>query len=92
MTTAHTSATPSTPPQLEDRPLVEAAAIADTAGILQQLAAADHGLDGRRGEVSAALAALVATVGRRYHSVPADVAQRLAHVVRAVDAATGYRR
>ncbi|OJY49040.1 hypothetical protein [Pseudonocardia sp. 73-21] len=71
---------------------MEATAIADTAGILQQLAAADHGLDARRGEVSAALAALVASVGQRYHLVPVDVAERLAHVVRAVDAATGYRR
>jgi hypothetical protein len=79
------------PARLEDRPWVEASAIADTAGILRQLAAADHGLDARRGEVSASLAALVATVGQRYHFVPADVAERLAQVVHAVDAATGYR-
>jgi hypothetical protein len=67
-------------------------ALDDTAAILRTVAAHDHHVDARRGDVSKALAALVESVGRCYREVPSEVAVSALAVVTAVDRATKQRR
>jgi hypothetical protein len=85
--------TPYTPAeQRAARARVAAAALAETADILRQVAGRDGHVDARRGEVSASLAALVESVGRGYREVSHEVAAVAMSVVAAVDRATGHRR
>jgi hypothetical protein len=85
--------TPYTPAeQRAARVRVDAAALAETADILRQVARHDGHVDARRGDVSSSLAALVESVGRGYLEVPPEVAAVAMSVVAAVDRATGHRR
>lgn len=71
---------------------VEARALAQTGGILRQLAAHDGRTDGLRHDVSLSLAVLVETIGEVYDQLPEVLTERALRVVAAVDRATGQRR
>jgi hypothetical protein len=87
----------SPPPYYRDehraaRARADSAALAETADILRQVARHDAHIDGRRGDVSSCLAALVEACGRSYRELPGDVARQALAVAAAVDRATGLRR
>jgi hypothetical protein len=69
-----------------------AAAIADTAQVLREVACHDHFIDPRRGDVSKCQASLLDAVGMHLAELPELVVSEALAVVVAVDQATGSRR
>lgn len=69
-----------------------AAAIAETAEVLREVARHEHVFDARRGDVSNGQAALLDAVGLHLAELPSAVVSEALGVVEAVDRAIGDRR
>lgn len=59
------------------RPTVDSVAMVETCTVLRELAASDRAINPGRGQVSAALAALVAATARHHQRLPVEVADRV---------------
>jgi hypothetical protein len=70
----------------------DAAAVAETAEVLREVARYEHVIDARRGDVSRGQAALLDAVGLHLAELPSAVVSEALGVVEAVDRATGDRR